>query len=99
MAAHRRSAVHSVLGPDQLLIKDAVRPRATRAHERMKLDLLSPSESLALDDLLGRGMSIELVTANDQPRFFHGLVAECSQIGRLGGMHVTLRRSYPGCGC
>jgi len=37
-----------------------------------------------LDDLLGRGISIELVTAGDQPRFFHGFVAECSQVGRLG---------------
>src|ERR1019366_4645456 len=45
---------------------------------------LSPSETLALVDLLGRGISVELATAGDQPRFFHGLVAECSQTGRLG---------------
>jgi type VI secretion system secreted protein VgrG len=84
MAADRRSVVHSVLGPDQLLIKDAVIHEQLGRMSAIELDLLSPSESLALDDLLGRGISIELVTAGDQPRFFHGLVAECSQIGRLG---------------
>src|SRR6266481_2880935 len=84
MAADRRSVVHSVLGPDQLLIKYAVIHEQLGRMSAMELDLLSPSESLALDDLLGRGISIELATAGDQPRFFHGLVAECSQIGRLG---------------
>jgi type VI secretion system secreted protein VgrG len=84
MATSRLIQVHSVLDPDQLLVKDAVVREHLGRLGTMDLDLLSPNENLALDDLLGRGMSVELVVDGDQPRFFHGLVAECSQNGRLG---------------
>jgi type VI secretion system secreted protein VgrG len=50
----------------------------------MDLDLLSPDENLKLDDLLGRGFSVELALDGDKSRYFHGVVAECAQIGRLG---------------
>jgi type VI secretion system secreted protein VgrG len=84
MADSRRLQVHSVLGADQLLVRDAnVREELGRL-SAFDLDLLSPDEDLSLDDLLGRGMAIELTLAGDQPRYFHGLVAECSQTGRLG---------------
>ena len=84
MAASRRITLHSVLGPDQLMIKDAsVREELGRLSV-MDLDLLSPDENLALDDLLGRGFAVELVLDGDKSRFFHGIVAECSQTGRLG---------------
>ncbi len=76
--------MHSVLGPDQLLIKDAVISEELGRMGAMDLDLLSPSESLALDDLLGLGLSVELAVSGDQTRFFHGIVAECAQTGRLG---------------
>jgi type VI secretion system secreted protein VgrG len=84
MAASRRIQVHSVLPPDQLLLKDATVREELGRMSAIDIDLLSPNESVALDDLLGRGMSIELVVDGDKPRFFHGLVAECSQTGRLG---------------
>jgi type VI secretion system secreted protein VgrG len=84
MPASRRINLHSVLGPDQLMIKDATVREELGRMSVMDLDLLSPDESLALDDLLGRGFSVELVLDGDKSRFFHGIVAECSQIGRLG---------------
>jgi len=84
MAASRRITLHSVLGPDQLMIKDATVREELGRMSVMDLDLLSPDENLALDDLLGRGFSVELVLDGDKSRFFHGIVAECSQIGRLG---------------
>jgi type VI secretion system secreted protein VgrG len=84
MAAPRRITLHSVLGPDQLMIKDATVREELGRMSVMDLDLLSPDENLALDDLLGRGFSVELVLDGDKSRFFHGIVAECSQIGRLG---------------
>src|SRR5882757_7765403 len=80
----RRITLHSVLGPDQLLIKDATVREELGRLSMMDLDLLSPDENLALDDLLGRGFSLELVLDGDKSRFFHGIVAECSQTGRLG---------------
>jgi type VI secretion system secreted protein VgrG len=84
MATSRRIVVHSVLGSDQLLIKDATVHEELGRIGMMELDLLSPNESLVLDDVLGRGMAVELAVSGDQPRYFHGLVAQCSQIGRLG---------------
>src|ERR1700761_2975634 len=84
MAAPRRINLHSALAPDQLMIKDATVREELGRMSIMDLDLLSPNENLALDDLLGKGMSIELVLDNDQSRFFHGIVAECAQLGRLG---------------
>ena len=84
MAASRRITLHSVHAPDKLIIKDAnVREELGRM-SIMDLDLLSPDENLALDDLLGHGFAIELQLDGDKPRFFHGIVAECSQTGRLG---------------
>jgi type VI secretion system secreted protein VgrG len=84
MAVPRRIRLHSALAPDQLLVKDATVREHLGRMSAIDIDLVSPNESVALDDLLGRGMSIELAVDNDQPRFFHGLVAECSQTGRLG---------------
>jgi type VI secretion system secreted protein VgrG len=84
MAASRRITLHSVLGPDQLLIKDATVREELGRMSMMDLDMLSPDENLALDDMLGRGFSLELVLDGDKSRFFHGIVAECAQTGRLG---------------
>ena len=84
MAASRRIQLHSVLGPDQLMIKDATVREELGRMSMMDLDMLSPDENLALDDLLGRGFSVELALDGDTPRYFHGVVAECAQIGRLG---------------
>jgi type VI secretion system secreted protein VgrG len=83
MGATRRISVHSSLAPDQLLIKEAVVREELGRLTMMDLQLLSPDEKINLDDLLGKGMSVELVLS-DHSRFFHGIVAECSQIGRVG---------------
>jgi type VI secretion system secreted protein VgrG len=66
------------------MIKDATVREELGRMSTMDLDMLSPDESLALDDLLGRGFSVELALDGDTPRYFHGVVAECSQIGRFG---------------
>jgi type VI secretion system secreted protein VgrG len=84
VADPRRIHVHSVLAAEKLLIKDATVREQLGRLSSMDLDLLSPDENLALDDLLGRGLSIELALDNDQSRFFHGIVSECAQNGRLG---------------
>src|SRR5882757_8886490 len=84
MAASRRITLHSVLAPDKLIIKDATVREELGRMSIMDLDLLSPDENLALDDLLGHGFAVELQLDGDKPRFFHGIVAECSQTGRLG---------------
>ncbi len=76
--------MHSVLSPDQLLVKDATVREELGRMSAIQIDLLSPDEDLALDDMLGQGIALELALPGDQSRFFHGIVAECSQTGRLG---------------
>jgi type VI secretion system secreted protein VgrG len=90
MGTLRRIVLHSVLGPDQLIIKDATVREELGRLSMMDLDLLSPDENLALDDMLGRGFSLELVLDGDKSRFFHGVVAECSQTGRLGRLMTCI---------
>jgi len=60
MAASRRITLHSVLAPDKLIIKDATVREELGRMSIMDLDLLSPDENLALDDLLGHGFAVEL---------------------------------------
>ena len=87
--------MHTVLDPDQLLVKDATVREQLGRMSAIDIDLLSPKDDLALDDLLGRGMSLELAVAGESPRFFHGLVAECSQTGQLGRYSTYSARVVP----
>ena len=95
MAAPRRIQVHSVLGPDQLLIRSATVSEQLGCLTAIELELLSPDEAIELDKLLGRGISVELALDGDATRFFHGLVAEYSQTGRVGNYASYSARVVP----
>ncbi len=95
MAAPRRIQVHSVLGPDQLLIRNATVTEQLGCLTSIDLELLSPDEAIDLDKLLGRGISVELALDGDATRFFHGLVAEYSQTGRVGNYASYSARVVP----
>lgn len=84
MASPRRIVAHSALAPDQLLVRNATVSEHLGQLGSMNLELLSPNEAIAMDDVLGHGLAIELSVDGGQTRFFHGLVAEFSQTGRLG---------------
>ena len=49
-----------------------------------ELELLSPKPDLALDDLLGKDLTVELDLPNGGIRYFHGFVTEFSQTGQRG---------------
>jgi type VI secretion system secreted protein VgrG len=51
---------------------------------RYELELLSPKENLALDDLLGKDLTVEFDLPDDKTRYFHGFVTEFSQTGGRG---------------
>src|SRR5579859_5506472 len=80
----RTLLVHTALAPDQLLVRNATVREELGRLTSIDVDLLSPNESLDLDSVLGAGLSVEVVLPGGDSRFFHGLVAEISQIGRLG---------------
>jgi type VI secretion system secreted protein VgrG len=80
----RTLLVHTALAPDQLLVRNATVREELGRLTSIDIDLLSPNESLDLDSVLGAGLSIEVVLPGGDSRFFHGLVAEIAQTGRLG---------------
>jgi type VI secretion system secreted protein VgrG len=53
-----------------------------------ELDLLSPKEDLALDDVLGHEACVELDLPSGGTRYFHGYVTRFAQSGRSGS-YVT----------
>ena len=49
-----------------------------------QLDMLSPNESLVLDDMLGQDVTVEVDLQDGAVRYFHGYVSQFSQTGRHG---------------
>ena len=49
-----------------------------------ELEFLSPKEDLALDDLLGKDLTVEMDVPNGSTRYFHGYVTQFSHTGRRG---------------
>jgi type VI secretion system secreted protein VgrG len=91
----RTLLVHTALAPDQLLVRNATVREELGRLTSIDVDLLSPNESLDLDSVLGAGLAIEVVLPGGDSRFFHGLVAEISQTGRLGRYATYSARAVP----
>ena len=72
------------LGEDVLLF------RGMSAHEEMsrlfeyRLDLLSSRDSISVDDILGKNVTIKFVLPDDTTRFFNGYVTRFAQGGMYG---------------
>ena len=62
--------MHSVLGPRQLLIRNATVSEQLGCLTSIDLELLSPDEAIDLDKLLGRGISVELALDGDRDTVF-----------------------------
>ncbi|TVS08485.1 MAG: type VI secretion system tip protein VgrG [Planctomycetaceae bacterium] len=60
-----------------------------------QLVLLSENGQIAINDLLGKAITVELPTINDGQRFFHGCVTNFSQAGMLGRFHHYLATLRP----
>jgi type VI secretion system secreted protein VgrG len=84
MPRARRITIQSPLDPANLLVRSAVVTEHLGQLYEMEVELLSPDEKLPLNDLLGKGFTLLLSLPDDSVRYFHGLVSEFSQSGRLG---------------
>ncbi|MFN3416094.1 MAG: type VI secretion system Vgr family protein [Caldimonas sp.] len=85
--------LHTPLGPDVLLaeqatITESIGPSDGVCGFRIELTALSVSASLALDELIGRPVRLDLLTAasRTEPRPFHGHVTHASLLGSDGGL-------------
>ncbi len=88
----RQLRLHTPLGPEVLLAEEAtitesIGPSDGVCGFRIELTALSVSAHLALDDLIGQGVRLDLLTAASRGplRPFHGHVTRASLLGADGG--------------
>ena len=90
----RLTKITSPLGPDILLLKHLGGTDELGRLFEYELQLTSVDGAIDLNQLLGKPMSLSLQLADGSERFFHGLVARCSQgvnRGQFASYQVILR--------
>jgi type VI secretion system secreted protein VgrG len=90
----RLAHVTSPLGPDVLLLKDLSGGDELGRLFNYDLQLTSVDGAIDLNQLLGKPMSVALQLAGGNQRYFHGVVARCSQNverGQFASYQVSLR--------
>lgn len=92
--ASRLAKITSPLGPDVLLLNEMGGDEELGRLFSYELQLNSLDANIDLNQLLGKPMSVSLQLADGGARYFHGLVARCSQNidqGQFASYQVTLR--------
>jgi len=83
------------LGEDVLLFHGmSAREEMSRLFE-YQLDLLSTKDNVALDDILGKNVTIKFALPDDQTRYFNGYVTRFAQGGMYGRYHRYLATVRP----
>ncbi|WP_290650823.1 type VI secretion system Vgr family protein [Aquisalimonas sp.] len=83
---HRRLALRTPLGEDVLALR---RIEATEELGRVfqyRLDLLSPDDTIQLQDLLGENVTVRLALADGGERFFNGHISRFMMQGYQGNL-------------
>jgi type VI secretion system secreted protein VgrG len=94
MQLTRLAQVSSPLGPDVLLLKHMAGGDELGRLFDYDLQLTSNDDAIDLNQLLGKPMSVSLQLTGGGHRYFHGLVARCSQnvdTGQFASYRVSLR--------
>ncbi|WP_439863685.1 type VI secretion system Vgr family protein [Pseudomonas antarctica] len=92
--ASRLAKITSPLGPDVLLLNEMGGGEELGRPFNYELQLTSLDANIDLNQLLGKPMSVGVQLADGGERYFHGLVARCSQNidqGQFASYQVTLR--------
>ncbi|WP_321849570.1 type VI secretion system tip protein VgrG [Pseudomonas paraveronii] len=90
----RLAKITSPLGPDVLLLNQMGGGEELGRLFAYELQLTSLDANIDLNQLLGKPMSVGLQLADGGERYFHGIVAQCSQSidqGQFASYQVTLR--------
>ncbi|MDU8360012.1 type VI secretion system tip protein TssI/VgrG [Pseudomonas syringae group sp. J309-1] len=90
----RLAQINSPLGPDVLLLKNMGGGDELGRMFDYTLQLTSTDGAIDLNQLLGKPMSLSLRLDDGSQRYFHGIVARCSQEvgqGQFASYQVTLR--------
>ncbi|UCJ17768.1 type VI secretion system tip protein VgrG [Pseudomonas sp. MM211] len=90
----RMAKVNSPLGENALVMERLSGTESLGRLFQYELSLASENSSLKLNNLLGKPMGIAVQLADGSDRYFHGIVARCSQTahrGQFASYQVTLK--------
>jgi type VI secretion system secreted protein VgrG len=81
---NRLIAITTPLGNDVLLLSDFHATEGISQLFQIELSMISENHAIAFEDVIGENVTISVVLANEDKRYFNGIVAKFSQ-GRGGG--------------
>ncbi|MDQ0017438.1 type VI secretion system secreted protein VgrG [Variovorax boronicumulans] len=73
---------HTPLGEDQLLFRSMHGNEGLSQLFEFEVDLLSPNTSVDMKAVLGKPLTLEIVTLNGTPRYLNGQITRFTMIGR-----------------
>src|SRR4051794_3514906 len=87
---NRRIGISTPLGKDVLLLRGFTGTEAISQLFNFDLDLLSESDSIKFDDIVGKNVTLRIFDANGAERHWNGFVSRFSQ-GSQNGRFTTYR--------
>lgn len=84
--AHRQIAVTSALGPDALLFRSMTTDERLGRLPVFRIQLLSTDSAIAIADVLGKPMGVEMELTGGGSRHFHGIVTRFGALGASGDL-------------
>src|SRR5688572_2239992 len=93
--AQRIVTIKTPLGTDKLLVRTATITEQLGKPFQIDIDLLSLDEQVDFDQLLGKEVTLTLLTRDNTPRYFHALIAGFAQVGRFGRYEQYRARAVP----
>ena len=86
--SNRFIAVSTPLAEDELLFRRMTATESLGRLFEINLELLSPSEDIKMDDVVGQDMTVRIELQDESDRYLNGFCCEFMQTGRLG-QYVT----------
>jgi type VI secretion system secreted protein VgrG len=82
LSQHARIAIlNTPLGKDVLVLNRVVISEQLSQPFRIEADLLSENGEIKFEDIIGKSVTITMMTDGDKPRYFNGIVSRFSQMG------------------
>ncbi len=91
----REAGITTPLGDDVLLLREMTMTEELGRFFTIDLELLSTTENIIFEDLLGQKVTVWLDIFEDEQRFFNGHVSRFSQFGNQGSFAVYKATVHP----
>lgn len=91
----REVAIHTSLGENVLVLRSMTMQEELGRLFSIRAELLSLTENIKFEDLLGTSVTIRLNLAGDEKRFFNGHITQIAQTGNEGAYAVYEATIHP----